>query len=122
MSYPEYHPQFRKLWIDDVRDPNEYAKDPANWLWVKTYDEAENALLAHSWDVVSFDHDLSEEHYSLLPEKANRTGYHLAVICERGAYFKTMKQFDWKVHSQNPQGAARIRMSLNKADEFWNEN
>src|SRR5580704_7505483 len=50
------------LWLDD--DPK--RKPPIcglSWTWVKTYDEAIEALKTGTVEFASLDHDLADEHY-----------------------------------------------------------
>lgn len=102
-----------KLWLDDVRDPNEHGA--IGFTWVKTAAEAIEMLKAGNVHLASLDHDLAEEHYPWncpeLPPKGAKTGYD--VVC-------WMEENDvWppggvRVHSQNPAGAHRMWLAINR--------
>ena len=124
------------LWLDDYRDPfidyeGKFPKEYKNSykVWVKNYDEFVDFIISFSLpDVISFDHDLADEHYTpskywndydaskAYQENQNykeKTGMECAKwlvdYCidndeELPAYF---------VHSANPVGADNIRYLLN---------
>ena len=54
-----------KLWLDDVRRPGGEGivvdeEERAQWMWVKTYQEAVDALATGQFTKVSLDHNLEE--------------------------------------------------------------
>ena len=51
------------LWLDDYRKPPSFESSGLLWIWVKTADEAIEALKAGKVQFASLDHDLAEEHY-----------------------------------------------------------
>lgn len=90
------------LWLDDVREPWKHGFVGARW--VKTYHEAIQALQETSWDVMSLDHDLSEQASMGQPSVGEKTGYD--VLC-------WMEEHDvWPneilVHTMNPSGRTRM--------------
>jgi hypothetical protein len=116
------------LFLDDVRHPklncaymNNKIYDELDWVIVKTYDEfvkhvSENGLP----ELVSFDHDLADEHYTNDMYKGvdvyekhyenfqEKTGKHCAVwmadyCMDNGKSFP-----NWIVHSMNPSGKILI--------------
>jgi len=48
-----------QLWVDDLRDPNDYVK--GDWVWAKTSEEAFKHLSSNKFEVLSLDNDLGEE-------------------------------------------------------------
>ena len=53
------------LWLDDDnnRKPPTFSNCGLHWTWVKTYDEAIEALKSGTVEFASLDHDLADEHY-----------------------------------------------------------
>jgi hypothetical protein len=52
-----------KVWLDDLRDPVEWVKNPRSWFWVKNSEDALELLedmkrKGNRPDAMSFDHDL----------------------------------------------------------------
>lgn len=72
------------LWVDDLRPA------PEGWTWVKTSDEALEALAERNWDLMSLDHDLGGD------DTSRRIVLHLA---EHGGWPQEVR-----VHSANPVG------------------
>ena len=86
------------LFIDDLRMFNKINN--YNLYIVRNYEEAISALKLHSFDIISFDHDLGEE----------KTGYDIAkYIVENGIEIKE----GFKIHSANPVGKFNISQLLN---------
>lgn len=98
--------KWNKLWLDDVRKP-----PTDDWVWCVNVQEAIELLCESSFDEISFDHDLGEEH----------TGYDLACWIEEQALKGKLKPLKWKVHSANPVGRENIKRAMEKADEFWQQ-
>lgn len=120
-----------KLFLDDVREPYtvfEYTDNPTYcdfWAVVRNYDQfvkyvEENGVP----DVISFDHDLADEHYWSPQTKGNipyngfyaddtfveKTGYHCARwfinwCMDRDIIFDT----EILIHSMNPVGSENIK-------------
>lgn len=114
------------LFLDDVRDPSMVA-NYAHWSlramyrldkWniVRSYEEFVAYIEEFGLpEVISFDHDLSEEHYA--PESegwvyVEKTGLDCAKwLCEYCD--KNEKELpEWYIHSMNPVGAENIRKQL----------
>ncbi len=108
-----------KLFLDDVRQPNDafkYHKDYVyledDWAVVKTYEEFVEYLSNNDIpEVISFDHDLCEEHYvykssDKIPysEFKVETGYHcllwLILYCET----KELALPEIHIHTMNRAG------------------
>lgn len=114
-----------KLWIDDIRyppdvdDPNcwhccqylpcpDHWNNPSEWEWVKTYEEAVEAIQIHPdrYEVISFDNDLG---------LGTKEGYQIANWLEEQVYMGKIKAPKYyAVHSANPVAASRIRVILDK--------
>ncbi len=112
-----------KLWLDDNRDPanpeiQKLFGAQGNEVWVKTVKEAKQYIQQGNVIFISFDHDLDNEG-GTLPEA---DGNELAQWIEEEAFFGRLKPIGWNVHSKNPSGARDIVASMNKADEFWENN
>lgn len=122
----------RKLYIDDIRNPK-----TTGWDIVRSYDEFVAWINLNGLpDMISFDHDLSDIHYSTPTEiitpdqniiidfedylnrgnkKENReyTGYDCALwICDY-CLINNLKIPRWNVHSANPIGRDRIDGVMN---------
>lgn len=107
----------KKLFLDDIRKPYDQT-----WDLVRSYDEFVAYIEKNGCpDVISFDHDLAEEHYPFNGEYPdptqinyyayrNKTGYHCAQwLIEKGIFPKLAI-----VHSQNGVGAQNIHFILRK--------
>lgn len=120
-----------KLFLDDIRKPYDcflYTKNEVylkgDWLVVKNYDEFVKELKRNKFELISFDHDLAEEHY--VPEfywndyvkskeyqdskkYKEKTGLNCAMfMCD---YYKDNNLIFPKIliHSQNPVGKDNIK-------------
>ncbi|HWT40541.1 MAG TPA: cyclic-phosphate processing receiver domain-containing protein [Dongiaceae bacterium] len=98
----------KKLWVDDVRVPPEPASE---WLWMKNYLDAANALEAYDFDIVSLDHDLGDD---------SLNGYHLACLIELRASRGERVPDDIRVHSANPVGRKNIELCIEAIQRFKN--
>jgi hypothetical protein len=131
------------LFLDDVRDPNDvthycpsslvslYAKE--EWVIVRNYQEFQNWINNMGLpDVISFDHDLADEHYSplmysegyneLYNEFKEKTGYDCAQWLVNYCMDKGIDIPDFYVHSMNPVGSHNISAYLNNYRKFFREN
>jgi hypothetical protein len=135
----------RKLFLDDFRVPKDcihymnsrigsentiYLED---WDVVKDYDEFVHNIETNGMpDVISFDHDLADEHYDssmydLNEEYNNRysnfrekTGYDCAIwLCEYCSE-REIPLPKYFVHSMNPIGSDNIKNVLNNYTKFFN--
>jgi hypothetical protein len=127
-----------KLFLDDIRDPIDctlyktkhmsfhrsmYAED---WTIVRSYDEfvktVEMNFYADEWpSIVSFDHDLADEHYDLSMyngedayplQFAEKTGTDCAKWLLQFCIKNNLEIPECYVHSMNPIGAERIKNVL----------
>lgn len=118
------------LYLDDCRIPIETPPTISEWVVVKSYDEFKQVLYDYIKEhhkipyLISFDHDLAEEHYdhfnrgilgSQPPylEFKEKTGAHaaklLTAICEKN----NLQINKVCVHSHNPVGALNIQTLIN---------
>ena len=126
-----------KLFLDDVRNPIDcilYIKDKIyaeEWDIVRNYNEFINYITENGIpDLISFDHDLADEHYSptmydggslynhLYSEFKEKTGYDCAKwLCDycsqNGLPLPT-----YLVHSMNPVGRDNILGVLKTFERF----
>jgi hypothetical protein len=93
-----------RIWLDDERQP------PSDrWTWIKTGEEALEALKNDRVDEISFDHDLG----------LGKSGYDVAKWIEEMAANGAIDTVVWKVHSANVVGRKNIEAAMRKADSFW---
>jgi len=95
------------LWLDDVRDPNNFDMQGA--VWIKNFQDFEDTLTHLIWDMtddnivhISFDNDLGEE----------KEGYHGFCILEEYlhmGYFEGLKKVT--VHSSNPSAVHKFMLA-----------
>jgi len=119
-----YVPMKKCLYLDDVRIPQNNPSDHEPWTIVRSYNDfvayiKENGLPS----LISFDHDLADEHYSLefeewyyTPERIDmgeRTGYDCAKWLVEYCMDNDLKMCQFTVHSANPAGAQNILGLLN---------
>lgn len=117
------------LYLDDIRTPTEEIPDH-EWKIVRNYQEfcnfITNYFLEHRKlpDLISFDHDLAEEHYGVAEDKMTvvtydmlkeKTGMHcakwLTTVCDKNKV--DLRNTKLSVHSMNPVGAQNIQLWLN---------
>lgn len=113
-----------KILLDDIRTPYDVFKNTVDfeyyknedWVIIKTYEDFVIHIEEHGIpDIVSFDHDLTYEHY-LSENQKNidydamkvKTGYHAATWLIEYCKNKNLKLPKVKVHSQNPEGKKNI--------------
>lgn len=99
----------RKLFLDDLRNPPDYG-----WDVVRSYDDFVQWIELHGMpEMISFDHDLSFDHYlfnssehSVIPydEYKEKTGFH----CAKYIVDNNLPLRRWKVHSANTVGRENI--------------
>jgi len=109
------------LYLDDFRDPIDssfYLNNPIygnlQWDVVRNYDEFVKIIIEKGIpDVISFDHDLADEHYdSQKPndEYMEKTGFHCAKwLINYCMDNKKDIPIDVFIHSMNPVGKANIQ-------------
>jgi hypothetical protein len=130
------------LWLDDIRNPfiptyiNQYkqlrdVRDPSFYevIWVRNYEEMKEWIAHNSLpDIISFDHDLADEHYT--PPKywndyqaskeyqdaqdyKEKTGLDCAKMLIDYCIDKGVKLPHYFSHSANPVGRDNILAILN---------
>lgn len=104
-----------KIWLDDIRTmPDDFD------IWFKRGEDLVEYIRSKKpISFISFDHDLSFKHYFGLNPFNKMTGYDVARMIEELAYYGTIPKFEWMVHSANPVGAKRIKMTMENADKYW---
>lgn len=124
------------LWLDDLRDPyldlekKVPHKENAEIIWVKNYNEFTERIKKYGLpDVISFDHDLAEEHYT--PEEywndyyaskkyqesqdyVEKTGLDCAKWLIKYCLNNDLELPEYYVHSANPVGRDKIKLKLDK--------
>lgn len=132
----------KRLFLDDVRVPGDcvlYMKPNDvyynnDWNIVRNYDEFVNYITENGVpDEISFDHDLSDEHYD---PSMYRGGYHYNVLYsefkEKTGYecVKWLAQYcidnlipmpTCYVHSMNPVGRENIQSVINSTNKILNK-
>ena len=88
-----------KLWLDDIRDPLDY--DAVGWCWVKTAEEAIDALKTGEVILASLYHDLG----NVIPGKKEVSGYDVVCWMEEN---NCWPRDGVRVHSMNPVGCERM--------------
>lgn len=99
-----------KLFLDDIRMPVDNG-----WTIVRNYNEFVDAINKYGLPkFISFDHDLSTEHYSNMPS-VEKTGYDCAKFLVDYCMDNNKKIPEFYVHSMNPVGRENIKALLNNA-------
>lgn len=116
------------IFLDDYRHPRKnMAGNPfyenRQWYVVKDYNQFVRMVTrltarGETIDAISFDHDLSEEHYQhmeVVPDGTfkEKTGYDAIKWLEEQIFLGNVQVPDHMVcHSMNPSGAERIRQAI----------
>lgn len=95
-----------RLWIDDVRKPEDHGWADAHWA--RTAHEANNMLRTGLVTEVSFDHDLG----------TGPTAYTCATLVEQLVAEGKIPCPKWFVHSANPVGKKRIEAAMHSAERL----
>lgn len=132
-----------KLFLDDIRNPNSFLKDINTWVVVRNYNDFVKIIKERGLpEFISFDHDLSYEHYPIfdafealaegrkirdlknIPYDTyeEKTGYHCAKWLIDHCIEKKEKLPDYQVHSMNTVGAENIRKLLEGFKKHQKEN
>ena len=121
-------PLRRALYLDDIRTPSVALPNAHPWDVVRNYTEFCEYITKHGVpDVISFDHDLAEEHmndyYSQMLEQGyqmpnyenykENTGLECARFLIRYAEQNNQEIKTCVVHSHNPVGAKNIMDEIN---------
>ena len=124
------------LYLDDIRNPHmtyPHMKDE-DWIVVKNYDEFVKLIEEKGLpEMVSFDHDLAQEHYPSgnpqlyhpagpLPydKYKEKTGLDCAKWLVDYCLDRKLELPTWGVHSANPVGAANIAAYLESFERIRN--
>lgn len=98
------------LFVDDYRNPEDVTMCLGeDWRLVRSLDEAVRLVEREGKpDLISFDHDLNDKHYSG-DYSDNKTGADLAyVLCKM--FNGSMPRY--QIHSLNPDAPIRIREAI----------
>jgi hypothetical protein len=128
------------LWLDDIRNPflNEEKKVPQGFEihWVLNYDQFVKWITLYGLpDLISFDHDLADEHYTPAyfwnsyeeskklqewrePFHVEKTGKDCANWLVNHCLDNDLNLPEFLVHSANPVGADSIRGLLEGFNKF----
>lgn len=127
------------MYLDDIRHPTMTYPETLNcqWLVVRSYDEfVEQIKLKGIPTFVSFDHDLSIEHYPVMEKDGGvsnmtkipyetykeKTGYDCAKWMVDYCMEHNKKIPAFGVHSMNPVGRENIQSYLENAERFMEEH
>ena len=101
-----------KLWLDDIRTPPDET-----WLWVRSYDEATEAIDSACFDIISLDHDLGV--VEIGGEVEAKTGYDVACYLEQRVFSGEITAPNRILsHSANPVGRRRIEQVAKRLTEL----
>lgn len=93
-------PEPYRMFLDDIRDP---PNDGGDWVIVRSYDDAVGVVQERGFpSLVSFDHDLGDQ----VPSGKDFANWLVELDMNTGAM---PDDFEFRVHSANPVGAANIR-------------
>lgn len=103
----------KKLFVDDIRIPQSKG-----WIIIRNYKDFTKWIKTNGLpDLISFDHDLSDEHYG-----REYTGYDCAKwICEY-CLENNLPIPGWNVHSANIVGKENINSILKQYQKKLNQN
>lgn len=128
------------LYLDDVRTPTETIPGYYPWHVVRSYEEFKYFIIMSPMpDLISFDHDLAEEHTSDYFSQMLNQGYQhpnyesykektgldcARWLCEAYCYPTNTPLKQCSVHSHNPVGAKNIQDYINgfKKHMGWEED
>ena len=115
------------IFLDDCRSPS-YLKDIRSWEVVRNYQELVKLISEKGIpEFISFDHDLTIEHYPLFEnenreipygEYKEKTGYHCAQWLIDYCLEHNIPFPDYQVHSMNPVGRLNIISLLENFKEW----
>jgi hypothetical protein len=122
----------KKLFLDDVRLPHHcvvYKKESvyldSDWDIVRSYEEFKDYIQLNGLpDLISFDHDLADEHYNplmytdggyndLYKDFKEKTGLDCAKWLVDYLIDNKMSMCSFLIHSMNPAGGSNISSYLN---------
>lgn len=91
-----------KIWLDDERPA------PAGWMWVKTVEDAIQALRSNRVEEISLDHDLGIE----------ATGYDVMLYLERCAFEGKPIPTQIRIHTANSVGREKMKQCLESIERL----
>jgi len=100
----------KKLFIDDIRRPEDVYNYPnsVGWVVARSYDETIRLIETHGIpEIISFDHDLGTE----------KTGYDIAKYLIDKIFIDQLAlpdNFTYFIHSANPVGRQNIQQLLDR--------
>jgi hypothetical protein len=97
-----------KIWLDDIRP----VPEGFDFTWITNANDCIYLVQKNIISFISFDHDLGE----------GGTGYEVAQVIEKCAFFEEINPITWNIHSNNPVGRKDIEMAMKKAESFWIEH
>jgi len=108
--------EYYNVFLDDCRKP---LNDTRTWTVIKSYKEFVKIITDRGLpQFISFDHDLSTEHYKIGHVRAftnedyqsvkEKTGFHCAQWLVDYCMDKKLPLPDYQVHSMNPDGKKNI--------------
>jgi hypothetical protein len=128
------------LYLDDIREPKQSYKktgddryNDLHWKVVRNYQEFIEQIVLHGIpNIVSFDHDLGEEHINYYFDNGGRenppdplkghftekTGYDCAKWLVEYCTENGLPMPEYLIHSANPVGSENIRAILNRYTEL----
>lgn len=116
-----------KIFLDDIRKVTDIfpSEIPSNWVVCKSYESfvsaiSEGVATGETLEFVSFDHDLSDEHYAQVVDVGNidydmfreKTGLDCARWLIQLCMDTNIDFPAYHVHSFNPVGANNIRQEI----------
>lgn len=106
-----------RLFLDDVRQPSFVGWSGDDIIVCRTTTQAIAAFERGDIDIMSLDHDLG----GLVDDRGadGLSGYDFVLYLEERAHDGTLTDIpQWNVHSQNPEGAQRMKAALVSAERF----
>lgn len=127
------------LFLDDIRTPEmafHYMRDiiylDRKWIIVRTYDDFVKYIEANGMpDIVSYDHDLADEHYhddmykgvavyaKLYDSFKEKTGKHCLDWLIQKCIDEKLKFPKWVLHTMNPAGKQAMQGSINTYYKYF---
>lgn len=128
------------LYLDDQRTPTKTIPGYEPWVVVRNYDQFKEHIIKNGVpDLISFDHDLAEEHMEDYFKQFYQQGYQrpdydsykektgldcARWLCEAYCYPNNVQLKYCCVHSHNPVGSTNIQNYINgfKKHMGWDED
>ena len=104
------------LFLDDNRDPCSFLNDTRTWYIVRNYNQFVEVITTKGLpDLISFDHDLADEHYANpndYDKFVEKTGYDCAKWLIEYCMRTNQPLPEWQIHSFNVGGMMNIHSIL----------